>query len=60
MWIEKKRAMSKVLKRLIYLGNFDFVEPYEPPTSSQSLIPIDLIEQEIPKRYSWYYNADSI
>jgi len=60
MWIEKKRAMSKVLKRLIYLGNFDFVEPYEPPSSSQSLVPIDLIEQEIPKRYSWYYNADSI
>jgi hypothetical protein len=60
IWIEKKKAMSKVLKRLIYLGNFDFVEPYEPPTSSQSLVPIDLIEQEIPKRYSWYYNVDSI
>lgn len=60
IWIEKKKAMSKVLKRLVYLGNYDFVEPYEPPTSSQSLVPIDLIEQEIPKRYSWYYNADSI
>jgi hypothetical protein len=52
--------MSKVLKRLVYLGNYDFAEPYEPPTSFSFPSFIDLLEFEISKRYSWYYNADSI
>jgi hypothetical protein len=60
MWIEKKKAMSKVLKRLVYLGNYDFAEPYEPPTLFSVPSFIDLLEFEISKRYSWYYNADSI
>ncbi|MFA7076667.1 MAG: hypothetical protein WC152_08410 [Candidatus Izemoplasmatales bacterium] len=60
MWIEKTRNMSRILKRLIYLGNYDFVEPYEPPTTSKSLLVLDLLEFEISKRFTWYYNTDSI
>jgi hypothetical protein len=59
MWIEKKRAMTKVLKRLIHLGNYDFGEPYEPPTTSKSLILLDLLEFEISWRFTWYYSSDS-
>lgn len=60
VWIERKRATSKVLNRLVYLGNYDFVEPHEPPTSSSVDTPLDLLEFEISKRFTWYYNADSI
>jgi len=60
MWIENKRAMSKVLKRLVYLGNYDFVEPYEPSTMSNSLLLLDLLELEISKRFTWYYSENSI
>ena len=59
MWIEKTRAITKVLNRLVYLGNYDFIEPNEPITSHSVDSPMDLLEFEISKRFTWYYTINS-
>ncbi len=60
IWTEKTRAMSRVLNRLIYLGKYNFVEPYEPSTAYSVDTLLEILEFEISKRFTWYYSENSI